>query len=85
MVQPLLDLVDRTKVEAKFYVAMTYVTKFNGDETNLTTTKLFRKHCESLKAMPTVHLALKLGVTFVASNAKCENLIFCSENYHARL
>ena len=32
MVQPLLDLVDRTSVEAEFDVAETYAAKFNGDE-----------------------------------------------------
>ena len=32
MVQPLLDLVDRTSVEAEFDVAKAYVAKLNGDE-----------------------------------------------------
>ena len=74
MVQPLLDLVDRTSAEAEFDVAKTYVTKFNGDKkTKPTTTKLLSKHCEALKAMPTVHLALKLAVTLRTPAAKCEN------------
>ena len=64
MVQPLLDLVDRTSVKVEFDVAKTYVAKFNGDEnTKLTSTKLLSEHCEALKAMSTVHLVLKLGVT----------------------
>ena len=55
-------------------VAKTYVAKFNGDEKTIpTTTKLLSEYCEALKAMPTVHLALKLGVTLGASTAKCEN------------
>ena len=43
------------------------------NSTVMKTTKLVSKHCEALKAMPTVHLALKLGVTFGASTAKREN------------
>ena len=73
MVQPLLDLVERTSVEAKFDVDRTYVTKFNVDEKSKPTTKLLSKHYEALKAMPTVYLALKLGVTLGASTANCEN------------
>ena len=74
MVQLLLDLVDRKSVVAEFDVAKTYVAKFNGDEkTKQTTTKLLSEHCEALKAMPTVHLALKLGVILGASTRKCEN------------
>ena len=73
MVQPLLDLVGRTRVEAEFAVAKKYVAQFNGDKTKPTTTKLFFEHCEALKAMLTVHLTLKLGVTLGASTAKCEN------------
>ena len=77
MVQPLLDLVDHTRVEAKFDVAKTYVAEFNGDEnTKPTTIKLLSKYCKVLKAMPTVHLALKLVVTFGAFTAKCENFFF---------
>ena len=50
MVQPSLDLVDRTCVEAEFYVAKTYVAKLNRNEkTKLTTTKQLSKHCEALK------------------------------------
>ena len=79
--QPHLDMVDRTSVEAQFDVAKTYVAKFNGDKkTQPTTTKLLSKHCEALKAMPTVHPALKLRVTLTA---KCGNS-FCSKNYHAK-
>ena len=74
LMQLRLDLVDRASVEAEFDVAKTYVAKLNGDEkTKPTTTKLLSEHCEALKAMPTVHLALKLEVTFGASTAKCEN------------
>ena len=76
MVKPVLDLVDRTSVEAEFDVAKTYVAQFNGDEkTKPTTTNQTKlsEHCEALKAMPTVHLALKLGVFLRASTAKCEN------------
>ena len=74
MVHALFDLVDRTSVEAECDVAMTYVATLKGDEmTKPTTTKLFSEHCEALKAMPTVHLALKLGVTLEGSTAKCEN------------
>ena len=77
MAQPLLDLVDRTSVEAEFdvaNVAKTYIAKLNGNEkTKPTTTKLLFEHCEALKAMPSVHLALKLGITFGASTAKSEN------------
>ena len=70
MVQPVLDLVDRSSVEAEFDVPMTYVAKLNGDEkTKPTTTKLLSKHCEALKAMPTVQLALKVEVTLGASTA----------------
>ena len=59
MVLSILDLEDRTSVKAEFDVAKTYVAKFNGDEkTKPTTTKLLSEHCEALKAMPTVHLAL---------------------------
>ena len=77
MVQPLLDLVDSTSVETQFDVAKTYVTKWNGDKkTKPTTTQLLSEHCEALKAMPTVSLALTLGVTLEASTAKCENS-FC--------
>ena len=55
-------------------VAKTYVAKFSGDEKTIpTTTKLLSEYCEALKAMPTVHLALKLGVILGASTAKCEN------------
>ena len=74
MVQALLDLVDRTSVEAEFDVAKTYVAKLNGDEkTKPTTTKLLSKHCEALEAMLTIHPGLKLGVTLRAFTAKCEN------------
>ena len=74
MVQPLLDLVDRTSVKAEFDVAKTYVAKFDGDvKIKPTTTKLLSEHCKALKAEPTVHLALKLGVTLGTSTAKCEN------------
>ena len=74
MVQPLLDLVDCTSVEAQFDIAKTYIEKLNSDEKTKPTTKLFCDHCEALKAMPTVHLSLKLrGVTHGASSAKCEN------------
>ena len=77
MMHPLLDLVDRTSVEAEFDVAKRYVAKLNGDEkTKPTTTKLLSEHCEALKAIPTVDLALKLGLTLEASTAKCENFIF---------
>ena len=50
--------------EAEFDVAETYVAKFNADEkTKPTATILLSDHCEALKAMPTVHLALKLRIT----------------------
>ena len=63
-VQPRLDLVDRTCVEAETDVAKTYVAKLNGDEkTKPTTAKLLSEHCEAQKTMPTEHLALKLGFT----------------------
>ena len=74
MVQSLLDLANRTSVEAEFDVSKMYVAKLSGDEkTKPTTTKLLSEYCEAIKAMLTVHLALKLG-----------KLFFCSENYHAR-
>ena len=73
----LLDWVDRTSVEAEFDVAKTYVAKSNGDEKiKPTTIKLLSEHCEAFTAMPTVHLALKLGVILEASIAKCGNF-FC--------
>ena len=57
MMQLLLDLVDRTSVEAEFDVAKTYVVKFNIEEkTKPTTTKLLSEHCEALMALPIVHL-----------------------------
>ena len=69
-----MDLIDRTSVEAEFDIAKTHVAKLNGDEnTQPTTTKLLSEHCEALKAMPTVHLALKLGASPGASTTKCEN------------
>ena len=72
--QHLLDLVDRSSVEAEFDVAKTYVAKFNLDEkTQPTATKLLSEHCEAIKAMLTVHLALKLGVTLGAFSEKCES------------
>ena len=72
VVQPVLNSVDRASVEAEFDVAKTYVAKFNGDEmAKPTTTKLISEHCKALKAMSTVDLALKLGVTLGASTAKC--------------
>ena len=70
MVQPLLDLVDRTSVETQLDVAKMYDAKLNCDEKTKPTTT---KHCETLKAMPTVHLALKLRVTLGAYSAMCEN------------
>ena len=74
MVQPLLDFGHRTSVEAEFDVAKTYVATLSGDEkTKPTTTELLSEHCEALKAMPTVHLALKLGVFLGTSTAKCWN------------
>ena len=74
IVQSLLDLIDRTSMEAKFDVAETYVAKFNSDEkTQPTTTKLLSEHRVALKTMTTVHFALKLGVILRASTAKCEN------------
>ena len=73
MAQPLLDLVGCTSVEAEFDVAKTCIAKLNGNKTKPTTTKLLFEHCEALKAMPSVHLALKLGITFGASTAKSEN------------
>ena len=74
MVQPLLDSIDCACVEAEFDVAKTDVAKFNGNEkTKPTTTTLLSEHSEALKAMPTVHFVLKLGVTLRASTAKCEN------------
>ena len=61
-------------MQAEFDIAKRYVAKFNGNEkTKPTTTKILFKHCKALKAMPTVRLALKLGVTFGASTVKCEN------------
>ena len=36
MVQPLLDLVDRSNVDVKFDVTKRYFAKFNGDENNQT-------------------------------------------------
>ena len=79
MVQLLLDSVDRTSLEAEFDVAKTWVAKFDSDEkTKPTTIKLISEHFEALKAIPTIHLALKLGVTLGASTAKCDNF-FCSE------
>ena len=45
VVQPLLDLVDRTSEEVEFDVAKTYIAKFSGDEkTKPTTTKLVSEH-----------------------------------------
>ena len=38
-----------------------------------TTTKLLSKHCEAVRAMPIVHLALKLGVILGAATPKSEN------------
>ena len=74
MVQHFLDLVDCPSVEAEFDVAKRYITKFNSEEkTKPITTKLLSEHCEALKAMPIVHLALKLEVTLGASTAKCKN------------
>ena len=74
MVQSLLDLVDGTSVEAEFDVAKTCAAKFNGDEkTKPTTTKILSDHCETPKAMPAVHLALKLEVALGASTTKCES------------
>ena len=61
-------------METEFDIAKTYVAKFNGDEkTKPTTTKLLSQHCVTLKAMPTVHLALQLGVSLGASTEKCKN------------
>ena len=75
MMQPLLDLVDRTSVEAEFDVAKKYVAKFNGDEkTKPTTTKLLYEHCDAPKAMATAHLALRVGIALGASTTKCEIL-----------
>ena len=72
--QSLLNLIDRTNVEAKFDVAETYVAKFNSDEkTQPTTTKLLSEHCVALKTMTTVHFALKLEFILRAFTAKCEN------------
>ena len=74
MVQPLLELVDCASVKAELDVAKTCVVKLNGDEkTKSTTTKGFSEHCKALKAIPTIHLVLKLGVTLAASTKKCEN------------
>ena len=74
MVQPFLDLVNRTSVKAEYDAAETYIAKLNDDEkTKSTTTKLLSENCEALKPMSTVHLALKLGVTLGVSTAKCEN------------
>ena len=51
-----------------------YFAKLNSDEkTKPKTTKFLSEHCEAHKAIPTVHLSLKLGVTLGASTAKCEN------------
>ena len=51
-------------MEAEFDVATTQVAKMNGDKkTKPLTTKFLSQHYEALKAMPIVHLALKLGVT----------------------
>ena len=75
IVQPLLDLVGSASVEAKFDVVKTYVAKFNGDEkTKPTSTTLLSEHSEALKAMPTVYLALKLGVTLVVCKSLCKLL-----------
>ena len=77
MVQPFTDLANRRSVEAKFDVAKTYFAKLNGDEKiKPPTTKFISEHREALKAMPTVHLALKLGVTLGAFTAKCENSFY---------
>ena len=74
ILQPVLDLVDRASVEAECDVVKTYVAKFNGNEkTKPTTIKVLFEHCEALMTMPSLHLALKLGVTLGASTAKCEN------------
>ena len=80
IVQPLSDLVNRTNVEAEFAVAKMHVEKFNGNEkTKPTTTKLVSEHCEALKAIPTVHLTLKLGVTFGASTESVRTLFLFSK------
>ena len=47
--------------------------RLQNEKTKPTPTKLLSENCDALMAMPTVHLALKLGVTFGASTAKCEN------------
>ena len=61
-------------MEAEFDVAKTDAVKFNDNEkTKSTTTKLVCEHCKALGAMPTAHLALKLGVTLEASIAMPEN------------
>ena len=76
MVQPLLDLVNRTSFAVEFDVAKTY----GHEKTKPTTTRLLSGFCEALEAMLTVHLALKLGATLGASTTKCEKSVFCSEN-----
>ena len=74
MVQPVLDLVGRASVEEELMLPRATLKKLNCDEkTKPTTTKLLSERCEALKAMPTIHLALKLGFTLGASTAKCEN------------
>ena len=75
--QTYLDVVDRTSVEAELDFAKTYDAILNGNEkAKPTTIQLLSKHCEALKAIPIVHLALKLGVTFGAFTAKCEKPFF---------
>ena len=43
--------------------------------------KHFPEYCEILEAMPTVHLALKLGVLLVTPTAFCDNSYFDLKNF----
>ena len=71
---PVLELVGRRSVEEELMLPRPTLKKLNGDEkTKPTTTKLLSERCEALKAMPTIHLALKLEFTLGSSTAKCEN------------
>ncbi|MGH0161481.1 UNVERIFIED_CONTAM: hypothetical protein FKN15_047137 [Acipenser sinensis] len=74
-VKPLLDLISGDFVEAEFTVARQFLQTeiARSGEEKWTRQSILDRYSGPLTAMPTVMMALKLGLPFGASMATCEN------------
>ncbi|KAA0701554.1 hypothetical protein E1301_Tti023537 [Triplophysa tibetana] len=84
-IKPIMDLTNSTIVETECIVAKQYISRIKEEESQqmMTTRRLLSEHHKVLEAMPSVLSALKLAVTFWASNAMCENSFSVLKNVFA--